>query len=221
MDAIVELLLVLHVAAGVAALVAAVLAISNRKGSRWHRKIGQVFFWSMFGVGITAVPLTFVRPNPFLFAIALFSFYMAFAGYRRGKSNFIANPWDSLAAWLMLVTGVGMVGYGIFMAFTISPIGWALVAFGGIALNFSIEDIREARYKLAHDKKVIRHLGHMLGGTIATVTAVLVQQVAPLVENPLAQTALWLAPTVILVPLIFVWSAKVAQTKRYELFSRN
>lgn len=221
MDAIVTILLILHVAAGVVALLAALLAISNRKGSRWHRRIGQVFFWSMFGVGITAIPVTFVRPNPFLFAIALFSFYMAFAGYRRGKSKFVATSLDSLAAWLMMITGIGMVGYGIFMALTASPIGWALVAFGGIALNFSIEDIREARIKLPHETKVIRHLGHMLGGTIATITAVLVQQVAPLVDSPLGQTALWLAPTIILVPLIFAWSRQVARTKRYQLFSKS
>jgi uncharacterized membrane protein len=217
MELFVSTLLATHVLAGAIALIAALLAASNRKGSKNHRKIGTVYFWSMFAVAVTAIPVTFVRPNPFLFAIALFSFYMAFAGYRRGKAKYRPEALDVFAAWSMLAVAVGMIGYGIFMALNITPVGWALVAFGSIAINFSIEDIRDTKVELPHHIKVTRHLGHMLGGTIATVTAVLVQQVTPMVPNSLAQMALWLAPTAILLPLIAVWSAKIAKTKRYRL----
>lgn len=220
MKFLVDTLLLIHVASGAIALVTALVAISNRKGSRNHRRVGTVFFWSMLAVGVTAVPVTFIRPNAFLFAIAIFSFYMAFAGYRRGKTKFKATNLDRYAAFAMLATSVGMIGYGIFLAFNVSPIGWALVAFGGIGLNFSIDDIRELNKELEHHEKVMRHLQHMLGGTIATITAVLVQQVTPLIPDALGQTILWLAPTVIITPLIFIWSSRIAKTKRYRLLRK-
>lgn len=221
MELLVSALLFAHVLSGVIALVTALVAISNRKGSSNHRLVGKIFFWAMLAVGVTAIPVTFIRPNAFLFAIALFSFYMAFAGYRRGKTKFTAQPVDAIAAYAMLITAVGMIGYGIFLALNVSSIGWALVAFGGIGLNFSIDDIRELKKQLPHHEKVMRHLQHMLGGTIATITAVLVQQVSPLIPNALGQTALWLAPTIIITPLIFIWSARVAKTKRYRLFPKG
>lgn len=217
MSLFVTLLLATHVLAGLIALLAALVAASNRKGGKRHRQIGTVYFWAMFTIAVTAIPVTFIRPNPFLFAIALFSFYMAFAGYRRGKTKYRPEPVDVFAAWSMLAVAVGMIGYGVFMALNITPVGWALVAFGSIAINFSIEDIRDTKVELPHHVKVTRHLGHMLGGTIATLTAVLVQQVTPLVPDPLSQMALWLAPTVIILPLIAIWSAKIAKTKRYRL----
>lgn len=221
MEFLVDALLLTHVASGVVALLTALVAISNSKGSGNHRKVGTVFFWAMLAVGLTAIPVTFIRPNAFLFAIAIFSFYMALAGYRRGKTKFSPTNLDRYAAFLMLVTSLGMIGYGIFLALNVSTIGWALVAFGGIGLNFSIDDIRELNKKLEHHEKVMRHLQHMLGGTIATITAVLVQQVTPLIPSALGQTALWLAPTLIITPLIFIWSARVAKTKRYRLFPKT
>ncbi len=144
-ELLVEFLLVTHVAAGVIALVTAVIAASNKKGAKNHRRVGTVFFWSMLAIGVTAIPVTFVRPNPFLFFIALFSFYMAFAGYRRGKARFQAERADTIAATAMIVFALVMIGYGVMMAVTDRPLGWALVAFGGLGLSFGLQDVTEAR----------------------------------------------------------------------------
>ena len=61
----------------------------------------------------------------------------------------------------------------------------------------------------------------MLGGTIATVTAVLVQQVVTRMQpgDPWA-VAVWLAPTVIITPMIAIWSRKVLTTKKVSLFDK-
>ena len=216
-ERVVEILLVMHVAAGVIALVTALIAASNKKGAKNHRRVGTVFFWSMLAVGVTAIPVTFVRPNPFLFFIALFSFYMAFAGYRRGKARFQAERVDTIAASAMIVFAVVMIGYGVMMAVTDRPLGWALVAFGGLGLSFGLRDAMEVRRAPSHLDKVQVHLSRMLGGTIATVTAVLVQQVTPLVSSPVGQLALWLGPTIVLTPLIVLWSWRIQVTKRYRL----
>lgn len=217
---LVDILLLIHVVSGVVALVSAFIAVGVAKGAKTHRKVGLVFFYSMLVVGITAIPVTFVRPNPFLFFIALFSFYMAFAGYRRGRKRHVDDTVDRVAAWLMLAFGVVMIGYGVFMVTAGDSLGWALASFGALGLTFGVEDAVKARRTVAHADRVRVHLSRMLGGTIATITAVMVQQVSPLVQNPLAEVALWLGPTVVLVPVIFLWNFRIIKTGKYRLISR-
>lgn len=218
---LIEALLVLHVGAGVVALIAALIALANKKGSTRHRQIGVVFFWSMLTVGATAIPVTFYRPNPFLFFIALFSFYMAFAGYRRGKARFEATGLDRFVAISMIAVALLMIGYGFSMALGGIGVGWALVSFGGLGMAFGIVDTAHARKRQSHSTKVQVHLSRMLGGTIATVTAVLVQQISPLVDSEVGQVALWLGPTVALVPLIVLWQVRIQQTGKYRLLAHK
>ncbi|MEY2900320.1 MAG: hypothetical protein RL247_486 [Actinomycetota bacterium] len=221
MEFFVEAVLLVHVFSGAIALGTAFIAVGVAKGATLHRKVGTVFFWAMLSVGVTAIPVTFVRPNPFLFFVALFSFYMAFAGYRRGRKRHVDTPLDVTAAWLMVAFGVVMIGYGFFMVFAAEPLGWALASFGGLGLSFGIEDVLKARGIPAHSERVRVHLSRMLGGTIATITAVLVQQVSPLVDEAFAQVALWLGPTVLLVPIIFLWNWRIAKTGKYQLLNRS
>lgn len=216
----VDVLLWIHVASGVVALISAFIAVGVSKGGKAHRRVGVAFFYSMLAVGVTAIPVTFVRPNPFLFFIAIFSFYMAFAGYRKGRKRHVDDAIDRFAAWLMLVFGIVMIGYGAFMVARGDSLGWALASFGALGLTFGIEDAVKASKTVAHADRVRVHLSRMLGGTIATITAVMVQQVSPMVQNPLAEVALWLGPTVVLVPVIFLWNFRIIKTGKYRLISR-
>jgi uncharacterized membrane protein len=214
---LIQALLVVHVGAGVVALIAALIALVSKKGSTRHRQIGVVFFWSMLTVGATAIPVTFYRPNPFLFFIALFSLYMAFAGYRRGKARFESTRLDRLVAISMIALAVVMIGYGVTLVLDGIGVGWALISFGGLGMAFGIVDTAHARKRQRHSAKVQVHLSRMIGGTIATITAVLVQQLSPLVHSELGQVALWLGPTVALVPLIVLWQIRIQQTGTYRL----
>lgn len=216
---IAESILLSHVFFGALALVTAFLAAMTKKGAQTHRRIGTVYFWSMFGVAATAIAVTFFRPNPFLFFIAIFSFYMAFAGYRRGKSKFQPSALDTVAGALMAVIGIAMAWNGIEMVLTARPLGWALVAFAGLGISFAVEDVITSRKSMNHSNKVQIHLARMLGGTIATITAVLVQQVTPLVPSDLARLTLWLGPTVLITPMIFFWNYRIQKTRRYRLSS--
>ena len=220
LELLVQALLAVHVAAGVLALSAALLAASIRKGSGVHRQTGSIFFWAMLVIAITAIPVTFFRPNPFLFFIALFSLYMAFAGYRRGKSNFQTNNLDRTSAIFMIVIAGVMIGYGLMMVFDGTGLGWALMSFGALGMAFGVVDIAHAKGDKSHSEKIQVHLSRMLGGTIATVTAVLVQQVTPLIDSEVARVALWLGPTLLLTPLIIFWQVRIQKTGRYRLLQR-
>lgn len=217
MEFLIKSILAVHVLAGVIALLSALLAASNRKGSKNHRRVGQVFFWSMLVIGVTAIPVTFYRPNPFLFFIALFSFYMAFAGYRRGRSSYEGTKLDVAVSALALSAFIVMVGVGMNMILSSNQLGWALATFGLLGISFAVVDLWYYSREMSHLKKVEIHLSRMLGGTIATITAVLVQQVAPLVQDPLLQLALWLSPTILITPFIGFWAYRIQKTKKYKL----
>jgi uncharacterized membrane protein len=222
MEQITGLLLILHVAAGALALIAALVAISVRKGAKKHNLAGKTYFWSMMTVAATAIPVSIIRPNLMLFFVALFSSYMAYAGWRFGrKSRYLMNQ-PPFIEWAMLLVGLAMIGTGVMQVLDQTPMGWVLVAFGSIGLQFAVQDIRGWGKTEDFGTRISNHLSHMLGGTIATITAVLVQQVVPRLDpsSPF-KVVVWLAPTVIITPLIIIWARKVKTTQKVRLFQKQ
>lgn len=123
--------------------------------------------------------------------------------------------------WAMLLVGIAMIVSGLVQVFTGTAMGWVLVAFGSIGLQFVVQDLRGWGKTEDFGTRISNHLSHMLGGTIATVTAVLVQQVVPRLDpsSPF-KVLVWLAPTVIITPLIIIWARKVKATQKVRLFQR-
>lgn len=72
----------LHVAVGFVALFVAPGAMLARKGSRWHRRWGKVFVGAMSVVAASALFLAVMGGDTFLSLVAIFSFYLAFSGWR-------------------------------------------------------------------------------------------------------------------------------------------
>src|SRR3954469_13527313 len=79
-----KMMLIVHIAAGMTAFFIAPGALFTVKGGLWHRRWGKIYFWAMAVVALTAILMATigVRPNQFLAAVAVFSFYNAFSGYR-------------------------------------------------------------------------------------------------------------------------------------------
>ena len=92
-----------HVAAGASSFLLAPVALATAKGGKQHKRWGMVYLWSMGVVAATALPMALYRPVLFLALVAVFSFYLAFSGFRvtrlkeleRGGS---AKPIDWIAA---------------------------------------------------------------------------------------------------------------------------
>ena len=172
-------LLAIHVSAGTVSLLSAALALFSGKGKRLHLNAGSIYFWGMLGVFLTAIPMSMLTGNIFLFLIAVFSFYLAFAGRRfaRNRTN-IAERIDWVAVLLVLVSGVGMWVLAAWHFVQANSQFITLIVFGLLALSLGFADFRRYRSKTATGKeRIARHLANMLGGTIAVVTAVLVVNV--------------------------------------------
>jgi uncharacterized membrane protein len=107
-------LLILHVSAGILAMLAGALAISFRKGSRGHRVAGSVFVISMLSVSSAGAWLAFRKSEADNVLGGIFTFYLiatAWATTRHGeakiwKLDWIAPPAALAIAALWFVWGV-------------------------------------------------------------------------------------------------------------------
>jgi hypothetical protein len=201
-----KVLLVLHIAAGALSLMAAAGALAAPKGGRWHALAGRGFVVGMALVFFTALPMTLIRPNLFLLLIAIFSAYLALSGWLRAR-NRSGTPWEVewIAAIVMALAAVAMAGRGLVMLASGASMGIVLVVFGAIGGVLAVRDLQSLRAKRYRGQvRIAAHLARMLGGTIATVTAFAVVNVR--IEPAFV---VWLAPTVLFVPVIVYWSRRV------------
>ena len=132
-----DILLPIHIAAGFCSLLAAFGAIFTAKGQTWHVRSGRVFFWGMVIIFVTALPMTLLRPNLFLFLVAIFSFHQALTGWRTARNRTGRPAWiDWAAAGVMTAAGAGMLVFGAVLLVSGETLGLVLLAFGGLGGKF-------------------------------------------------------------------------------------
>ena len=199
-------LLVIHIAAGATALATATVALLTVKGGPRHVRAGRVYAGAMTVICVSAVPLAIAGSDLLLGLIAVFSFYLVFAGWRFAR-NASGRPrgvdWAAVA--VMGLTGMGMWGYGGVL-FWRGDSQWVTMAvFGFIAVALSAADLLYHRAPARSGRqRIARHLTNMLAGTIATVTAVVVVNVETRPE-----WLAWILPTLLITPLIVWWNRRV------------
>jgi uncharacterized membrane protein len=206
METIYLVLRAVHIFFGMTALFVAPGAMAAIKGSLWHRRFGRVYFWSMASVAATAMVMTRIKPNLFLLMVALFSFYLAFSGYRalyhkRPQDRAGMLDWAGLS--LMAAGSIGLLAWGALKLRTGADLGWVAIVFGLVGSTVAASDMRKFLVP-ASDRRawLYRHMTGMLAAYIATVTAFSVvnfQFLPPLVR--------WLWSIALGVPAIVIWVA--------------
>lgn len=204
-----ELLLITHGGLGAVALFGAAIAIATRLfgwAHKWHIISGNAFTTGMLGVAITGFAITLINPSLFLLALAVFLLYLTLMGWRYAKARKgIGGAIDKTLALAFMAAFIAMIGYGVYILTSLKvPTGWVMVVFGVIGLLNAQFDLRTVfGQPVTGQRRIIAHLSRMLGGTIGAITAFL------LVQMQTNSVWVWLAPTFILTPLIFIWSAKL------------
>jgi hypothetical protein len=211
-----------HILSGGLGLFVAPGAMLTRKGGLWHRRWGKAYFWSMVSVVVTAVLLILARSNLFLLLIAVFSFYLAFSGYRvlyRKTPRQRAGAVDWGAAVLMLAGGASFIGYGIYLLLItqLASFGIVAIVFGGIGLATAAADVRSFLRPPA-DKRAwwFSHMSNMMAAYIATVSAFSVVNF-----HFLPPVARWLWPTVVGSIGITIWTRHYREKFRRADEARN
>jgi hypothetical protein len=207
MDTTMTTLRALHIAAGTIALLVAPAAMLTVKGGQAHRRWGKIYFWAMALVAATAVALGLWRPNVFLTLLALFSFYMAFSGYRvlfrkqpaQGQGP-QAVDWG--AALVTLAASAALIVFGLLRPGPAwQRVGFVPVVFGLLGIVLAGLDVwKFVRPPSDRHAWWFAHMAGMLGSYIATVSAFSVVNF-----TSLPTTTRWLWPTLIGTPLIALW----------------
>ena len=206
-----QYLLFIHILAGSISLVTAAFGVVSSKGKKAHIIAGRTYFWGMAVIFLTAIPMSIVSSNVFLFLIAIFSFYLAYAGMRFARNRTgTANFFDWVAIGLMVLSGVIMLFLATNYFMNNNSQYITLTVFGFIAISLGYADFKSYRNKSAIGKqRIARHLTNMLAGTIAVITAVLVTNID--IEPVFI---LWVLPTIIITPIIFWWNRKILGVNR-------
>lgn len=211
MDLLYNIFLLIHIISGNCALVAGAVVLISRKGNRFHRMLGRIFFYSILLVSITAIVLSIYKKIPFLFYIGIFVFYQNYAGYRSVKNKSLLPDWKDVLVLLLALSN------GMLMFLSHHPV---LIFFASISLFLGISDLNTYRklYRKQKLKKLSwlsRHLGMMIGAYIGAFTAFLVVNIKAFQPFWL----IWVAPSFLFVPLIIYWTKKytvktLIQTKK-------
>jgi hypothetical protein len=210
-----KIALALHIAAGTAALVSMWIPMFARKGARLHRRAGTLFVGAMATVSITALVLAGARflfdarpegqrAGLFLLFVSVLTAASVSAGVRVLRAKHRVGPhlhwWDVGLAALLTVSSVAAAVYGIvtgaplFTAFSV--IG---LLTGGGQLAYWLRSPRSPMHWW------FEHMSSMLGACIAATTAFLVVNAQRWGLDTFS-ILVWLAPSIVGVPVIAIWT---------------
>lgn len=208
METLIQIALIIHVIAGMTALLCGLRTLIFRKGSAKHKLNGNIFFYAMLFVAATALFISIYKSNHFLFFIGLFSLFMTLSG-KRAIQNKSSVP--SIADILILILGIST---GIWM---LSETIIVLRVFGALSLVLAFGDLKiyyqvRKNQSLPSNTWLVRHIRHMMGAYISTATAFLV-------VNIQMQPAwvMWLVPTFIGTPVIVYWIRKITPQSKKQI----
>lgn len=210
MEILLSTLLVLHIAGGSIGLVSGTINLIRKKGDKLHKMIGTIFYYGMLITGTTSLLLAAIHPNHFLFIIGVFTLYLVVTGQRylaKSRKGSI-DSFDRIITYAMMAAAISFITIGTYYLVNSNFFGAVYIVFGGFGLLFVKGDLTyyagKSRFK---NYPLLSHIQRMTGGYIAALTAFLVVNSDKFPEGVPAVAA-WLAPTILVVPLIIYWSRR-------------
>lgn len=219
MDQLFTAILILHIVSGGTGLITGTINLIRRKGDKLHNQIGLGFTYAMISAGASAIVLSMMHPNYFLFIVGVFTLYMVSTGYRyiRLRLEGIDNgpkTLDWVLTGSMGIAGICFILFGGWQLYMKSNFGTVLLVFGAIGILMVRSDLNNYKGKAAERNYwLLAHLQRMTGAYIASLTAFLVVNMDRL-PSFIPGILFWLLPTAVLTPMIIFWSRKYRQGVR-------
>ena len=192
---------------GFVAFFMAPAALATRKGGPAHRRWGKFYFWSMVVVAVTALIASLIQPNYFLAFLSVFSFYLAFSGYRvlfrkYPRDGAGPKPMDWTGAVAALIVGIFLTILGIIRPGVVwMQLGLVAVIFGVLGIILAGVELKSFLYPSRDARSWwYSHMTGMLCSYIAAVSAFSVTNF-----HFLPELVRWFWPSAIGFPLIIFW----------------
>ncbi len=212
METIFNVFLVLQIVSGSIALMTGGVNMFRKKGNITHRKVGKTFFIAMIVAGISCLAISYLRPNYFLFIVGILTLYMVASGQFYLKYKTQRSPGIIFLGWtmtvLMLFAGLVFIDEGILSVIKSDSNGFTYMILGVLALFFVRQDFKNYRNKsVIKNYWLVAHFQRMTGSFVATLTALLIINIKYFL-TPIPNTAYFIIPTVIFIPIIIRWRGK-------------
>ena len=203
--------LTIHIISGIIGLLTGSFNMISKKGDQKHKQVGSLFSLSMIMVGLSSMILSIIHPNYFLFLMAVFTIYFVITGYRYNQLRLLKyDQKPEILDWVftivMLIIAILILILGGKYIIEKNSMGYAFIAFGIIA----IRSVKTDYYNYTGRSKInnywlMAHIQRMTGAYISSLTAFLVVN-SKYISEYIPKVWIWLIPSVIFIPLIFVWS---------------
>lgn len=216
-----DVLLIVHVLCGGISLLLGLSIMIQRKGGRLHKLVGIIYYYSMLISSFTAMPMSWMHRNYFLLMVSVLTAFMLLSGrrYIRRKKAADAGVFDWTLTSIMAIAGISFVVFAVKNLTHGNTFGIVYLIFGMGGLFFVFQDFRNfTKRSPISNFWLTTHLQRMIGSYVAALTAFLVVN-----NNILPGTIAWVVPTIILVPLILIWTRKyrVLKSPRREKLPDN
>lgn len=183
--------LLVHIAAGGAALLSGPIPMLSRKGGRLHCRLGMIYAVSMVVAAVAAFALALILGRVRFIGLAVFVLFLVFCGLRAIRFRRRQKPSraDDVACIVAAAFDIWLVWYGIVSGDAVSlffGVGGALL----VAMQWHRLRDPEANWLRAH-------LTSMGAAYVATVTAFLAVNL-----SFLPSALVFIAPALISIPLL-------------------
>jgi uncharacterized membrane protein len=160
-----DVVVVLHIAGGVAGVAAGVGALTFRKGERWHRLAGTVFFVAMLTLGSTAAVIGVVLNEVGNVFGGVFVCYLVATAWMTVRRPEGAVGWFEGGAIVLAFAVAAVAGLGAARAIgahRVGPILFASIVMAAFAIAAGAGDLSVIlRRGLSGAQRVARHLWRM------------------------------------------------------------
>lgn len=213
---------VIHIAAGLVALVAGFIALFARKGSPWHRRSGTVFVGAMLVMSSTgALMALFIKPNPVNVMAGSITFYMVCTAWLAVKRT-VAQSRKWIAAGMVAALVLSAFAWSLVFEAMRSPRGlvggvpWPpLAMFGVAALAGGLLDARlllAGRIEGAH--RLARHLWRMGYAMFIATTSFFLGQPKVFPDFLRQNIGLRAIPVLIVLGVLAYWIVRVFRKRK-------
>jgi uncharacterized membrane protein len=219
-------MLVVHIAGGLVAVLAGSMALVVRKGSRMHRRSGDVFVISMLLMASGGAYIAFMKSQPFNVFAGVFTFYLvstaALVVMRKPKQN---GRLEFAFLLVALATGITALVFGLQAP---GKSGFGYFVFMTIALLCAAGDIRMLiRGGVAGVQRIVRHIwrmgfalfvaaGSLFLGTAGDPVLRKTGLRATIFTKEIRATHLPQVPVMIIVLLTIFWLIRVRYSSAYR-----
>ena len=205
-------ILILHIIAGSLALLSGLFAIIFRNKVKIHKPIGKIYFWAMTVIFVSAIYMSIVHSNIFLFCVSFFTYYACLTAYRSLKLKKLhidqkPHTLDWAIEWFFGLMHISFIGFAFFLlANSNTTFGIISLVFGVLGIRSNYITIQRFKKKLVYKNYwLLAHISGMLGSYIGAITAFVVNNYKIIPAPPIV---LWLGPAVFLAPLIVYETTK-------------